>query len=30
MMKEFQKAAKFIEKNCTAADYSFFIYRSDE
>ena len=30
MMKEFQKAAKFIEKNCTADDYSFFIYRSDE
>lgn len=30
MMKEFQKAAKYIEKNCSADDYSFFIYRSDE
>ncbi len=30
MIKEFQKAAKYIEKNCTADDYSFFIYRSDE
>jgi predicted Zn-dependent protease len=30
MNKEFQKAAKFIEKNCEADDFSFFIYRSDE
>lgn len=30
MIKEFQKAAKYIEKNCTADDYSLFIYRSDE
>lgn len=30
MMKEFRKAAKFIEENCNADDFSFFIYRSDE
>lgn len=30
MIIEFQKAAKYIEKNCSADDYSFFIYRSDE
>ncbi|MFO7810444.1 MAG: metallopeptidase TldD-related protein [Candidatus Delongbacteria bacterium] len=28
--KEFQKAAKYIEKNCSADDFSFIINRSDE
>jgi len=30
MNKQFEKAAKFIEKNCTADDFSLFLYRSDE
>ena len=28
--KQFQKAAKFIENNCSADDFSLFMYRSDE
>ena len=28
--KQFQKAAKFIENNCSADDFSLFLYRSDE
>jgi predicted Zn-dependent protease len=30
MEKQFQTAAKFIEKNCSADDFSFYIYKSDE